>query len=41
MDLPEGLELNPQLYQFINKNLSGYQTPLQNLLGLTLQGGGG
>lgn len=40
MDLPEGLALNPQLYQYMTQSLSGYQTPLQNLLGLTLQGGG-
>ncbi len=40
MDLPEGLEIDPALFQYINQ-LSGYNTPKQNLLGLTMQGLGG
>ena len=37
MDIPEGLELTPEMFQYINQ-LSGYNTPRQNLLSLT--GGG-
>ena len=39
MDLPEGLTLNPQSFQYINQ-LSGYQHPRTNLLNLTAQIGG-
>ena len=31
MDIPEGLELTPEMFQYI-KQLSGYNTPQQNLL---------
>jgi len=37
MDLPEGLQLDPSMYQYINQ-LSGYNTPRQNLLNLTAGG---
>jgi len=33
MDIPEGLELTPEMYQYITQ-LSGYNTPQQNLLSL-------
>ena len=37
MDIPEGLQLTPEMFQYINQ-LSGYNSPRQNLLNLT--GGG-
>ena len=37
MDLPEGLQLDPSMYQYINQ-LSGYNTPRQNLLSLIAGG---
>ena len=37
MDIPEGLELTPEMFQYINQ-LSGYNTPRQNLLNLTTGG---
>ncbi len=37
MDLPEGLQLNPKMYEYINQ-LSGYNTPQQNLLSLIAGG---
>ena len=37
MDLPEALQLDPSMYQYINQ-LSGYNTPRQNLLNLTAGG---
>ena len=37
MELPEGLQLDPSLYQYINQ-LSGYNTPTQNLLSLIAGG---
>lgn len=33
MDIPEGLQLTPEMYQYITQ-LSGYNTPHQNLLNL-------
>ena len=33
MDIPEGLQLTPEMYQYITQ-LSGYNTPQQNLLSL-------
>ena len=37
MDIPEGLELTPEMFQYINQ-LSGYNTPQQNLLSLIAGG---
>jgi len=37
MELPEGLQLDPAMYEYINQ-LSGYNTPRQNLLSLIAGG---